>query len=270
MLIRKKKLFSGIALAGVLLTSSLAGVTSSQAAILDPQGTLISATTQSTELNNSLIEVSSSKVYSQDIRKAFNWTPTSKAITNADQIPKGNTIAPDDKKMVTPIVKKAPDSQDVTYVSQVSQTANKATNSPQKVVNPNPVQNKVPQVSRGSSDVDSLISRALSLQGIPYLWGGTSRKGFDCSGFVQYVFRASGISLPRTAAEQFKLGAPVDQDELRPGDLVFFQTYAPGATDVRIYIGGGRTVGASSEGISIHSLSESYWSKHYFGARRIR
>ena len=61
------------------------------------------------------------------------------------------------------------------------------------------------------------------------VWGGTSPKGFDCSGFVQYVFRASGISLPRTAAEQYKLGTPVSRDKLKPGDLVFFQTYAPGA-----------------------------------------
>ena len=118
--------------------------------------------------------------------------------------------------------------------------------------------------------MDKLISRALSLQGIPYVWGGTSRKGFDCSGFVQYVFKASGISLPRVAADQYKLGTPVSRNELRPGDLVFFQTYAPGATDVRIYIGGGRTIGSASEGVGIQSLSDSYWSKRYLGARRVR
>ena len=87
---------------------------------------------------------------------------------------------------------------------------------------------------------------------------------------MQYVFKASGISLPRVAADQYKLGTPVSRNELRSGDLVFFQTYAPGATDVRIYIGGGRTLGAASEGVGIHSLSESYWSKNYLGARRIR
>ena len=86
---------------------------------------------------------------------------------------------------------------------------------------------------------------------------------------MQYVFRASGISLPRIAAEQYKVGVSVSRDELKPGDLVFFQTYAPGATDVRIYIGGGRTLGASNQGVGIHSLSESYWSQRYLGARRV-
>ncbi len=125
------------------------------------------------------------------------------------------------------------------------------------------------QVSRGSSETDKLISRALSLQGIPYRWGGTTRDGFDCSGFVQYVFKASGVSLPRTSYEQYKVGVPVSRDQLKPGDLVFFSTYKPGASDVRIYIGGGRTIGASSDGVAIHSLSESYWSEHYLGARKV-
>lgn len=125
------------------------------------------------------------------------------------------------------------------------------------------------QISRGSSEVDNLIKRAMSLQGIPYLWGGTTREGFDCSGFVQYVFKASGVSLPRSSFEQYKLGIPVSRDVLKPGDLVFFSTYKSGASDVRIYIGGGRTIGSASDGVAIHSLSESYWSKHYLGARRV-
>ncbi len=125
------------------------------------------------------------------------------------------------------------------------------------------------QVSRGSSEVDKLISRARSLQGVPYLWGGTTRNGFDCSGFVQYVFKASGVSLPRTSFEQYKVGTPVSRDQLKPGDLVFFTTYKPGASDVRIYIGGGGTIGSASEGVGIHSLSDNYWSKRYIGARRV-
>ncbi|MDA8229313.1 MAG: C40 family peptidase [Desulfitobacterium hafniense] len=125
------------------------------------------------------------------------------------------------------------------------------------------------QVSRGESKTETLIKNALSLQGVPYLWGGTTRKGFDCSGFVRYVFSASGISLPRTSFEQYQVGVPVSRSELQPGDLVFFQTYKKGPSDVRIYIGGGKTIGASSDGVAIHSLSESYWTRNYYGARRI-
>lgn len=126
-----------------------------------------------------------------------------------------------------------------------------------------------PQASRGGGEVSKLIDRALSLRGIPYKWGGTTRDGFDCSGFVQYVLKASGISMPRTSFEQYKVGNPVSRGQLQPGDLVFFSTYSRGPSDVRIYIGGGQTVGSSSGGVEVHSLSEAYWSSHYFGARRI-
>ncbi|MGE4272316.1 MAG: C40 family peptidase [Desulfitobacterium sp.] len=123
-------------------------------------------------------------------------------------------------------------------------------------------------VSRGAGEVEQLLNRANSLIGVPYLWGGTTPKGFDCSGFVGYVFKASGISLPRTSFDMYKAGIPVKRNELKPGDLVFFSTYTEGASDVRIYIGGNRTIGASSGGVDIRSLSESYWDNHYYGARR--
>lgn len=125
------------------------------------------------------------------------------------------------------------------------------------------------QISRGSNEVDKLIDHALSLRGILYRWGGTTRDGFDCSGFVQYVFKGSGIALPRTSFEQFKVGTPVSREQLQSGDLVFFSTYSKGASDVRIYIGDGRTIGAANDGVAIHSLTESYWAKRYLGARRI-
>lgn len=125
------------------------------------------------------------------------------------------------------------------------------------------------EISRGSSNIDDLINLAFSLQGIPYLFGGTGLKGIDCSGFVQLVFAKSGINLPRISFAQYQMGVPVSRNELCPGDLVFFQTYRPGASDVRIYVGGGRTIGAASDGVAIHSLSESYWTKHYLGARRV-
>jgi len=120
------------------------------------------------------------------------------------------------------------------------------------------------------SDSSELVNHALSLQGVPYVFGGTSRSGFDCSGYVQYVFKGSGISLPRTTSEQFKVGSSVSRGQLQSGDLVFFSTYAAGASHVGIYIGGGRFVGTSNSGVSISSLGSGYYASRYLGARRVR
>ena len=258
MLIPKKKWFSGVAIAGVFLSGSLTGVAPSQAAIHDYQVAPKATTVQSTVLKNSPLVGSTSKVSSPIMREAFNWTPTMEVKMNVTPISETSNVQVEENKPTS--VGKAP---------QAPQNAKEPSAPSQKVTNVKSKQGSSPPVSRGSSATDTLISRGLSLQGIPYVWGGTSRKGFDCSGFVQYVFKASGISLPRTAAEQYKVGVSVSRDELKPGDLVFFQTYAPGASDVRIYIGGGRTLGASSKGVGIYSLSESYWSQRYLGARRV-
>ena len=123
------------------------------------------------------------------------------------------------------------------------------------------------QVSRSYSS--ELVDHALSLLGDRYVYGGTSRSGFDCSGYTQYVFKGSGIYLPRTSAEQFRVGAPVVKAQLLPGDLVFFSTYAPGATHVGIYIGGGSFVDSSNIGVGISSLSSDYFASRYIGARRV-
>ncbi|WP_235838672.1 C40 family peptidase [Desulfosporosinus metallidurans] len=122
------------------------------------------------------------------------------------------------------------------------------------------------QVSRSNSS--DLADHALSLVGVPYVFGGASRSGFDCSGYTQYVFKGSGTYLPRTASEQFNVGSSVKRDQLQSGDLVFFTTYAPGASHVGIYIGGGRFVHASNSGVQVTSLSESYYASRYIGARR--
>jgi len=126
-------------------------------------------------------------------------------------------------------------------------------------------------VSRGSSSgSSSLVDRALSLQGTSYVFGGTSKNGFDCSGFTKYVYSGSGISLPRTSYAQFASGSAVSKNNLQSGDLVFFSTYAKGASHVGIYIGGGRFVHASNpgSGVKTSSLNDSFYSSRYLGARR--
>lgn len=116
----------------------------------------------------------------------------------------------------------------------------------------------------------SIIATAKSYMGVPYVWGGTSPKGFDCSGFVNYVFLKNGITLPRTAATIYQKGTAVSKANLLPGDLVFFSTYAPGASHVGIYIGNGDFIHASSsKGVTINDLSNSYYSERYIGAKRV-
>lgn len=122
-----------------------------------------------------------------------------------------------------------------------------------------------------SSKADRIIATAKKYIGVPYLWGGESPSGFDCSGFVQYVFKAHGISLNRTCETQYKHGKYVSKSNLKPGDLVFFQnTYKAGISHVGIYIGDGKFIHASSsKGVTISNLSSSYYTSHYYGARRI-
>ncbi len=123
-------------------------------------------------------------------------------------------------------------------------------------------------ISRTSSLAMSLTRNAMRFIGTPYVFGGTSSSGFDCSGYTQHVFAMLGIRLPRTADAQFYAGHPA-KGGLVVGDLVFFQTYLPGPSHVGIYIGGGRFIHSSSRGVGISALSESYWAARYLGAKRM-
>ena len=125
---------------------------------------------------------------------------------------------------------------------------------------------------KGQSGIaQQIITNAKKHLGTPYVWGGTSPGGFDCSGLVQYVFRQSGISLPRTTTEQVKVGTYVSKSNLKPGDLVFLQnTYRQGVSHAGIYIGNGQMIHASSsKGVVISNLSTSYYTEHYHSARRV-
>jgi cell wall-associated NlpC family hydrolase len=118
----------------------------------------------------------------------------------------------------------------------------------------------------------SLLDTAMANLGVRYRWGGTSRSGFDCSGFTTHVFKAHGKSLPRTSAEQSRHGQAVDKGALAKGDLVFFKTTRGSrVSHVGIYVGDGKFIHASSGSgkVVTSSLNEGYYSRRYAGARRV-
>jgi cell wall-associated NlpC family hydrolase len=125
-----------------------------------------------------------------------------------------------------------------------------------------------PAASAG--DGHAVVTTAQKYMGVPYVWGGETPDGFDCSGFTQYVMKANGITLPRTAAEQYATGTPVEKAALQEGDLVFFTTYKPGASHVGFYMGNGKFIHASSSAakVTISELDDPFFSAHYIGARR--
>ncbi|GGH76448.1 cell wall-associated NlpC family hydrolase [Pullulanibacillus pueri] len=117
-----------------------------------------------------------------------------------------------------------------------------------------------------NSNVNAIIADAKALIGVPYVYGGTTTKGFDCSGFTQYVFAENGISLPRTAAAQWNGGTKVNSPS--KGDLVFFATVNNGPSHVGIYLGNNQFINASSShGVTISDMNNSYWKPRYLGAR---
>lgn len=121
---------------------------------------------------------------------------------------------------------------------------------------------------RASSLALNLTRSAMRFVGVPYVFGGTSTSGFDCSGYVQHVFALLGVRLPRTADSQFYAGRSTG-GQMLAGDLVFFQTYEPGPSHVGIYLGGGKFVHASSShGVMVSHLSDSYWAARFLGAKR--
>jgi len=119
----------------------------------------------------------------------------------------------------------------------------------------------------------ALTSSALELIGVRYRWGGSQPEtGLDCSGLVQYVFQqVTGVTLPRSAKEMSKLGDRVAMTELKPGDLVFFNTRRFAYSHVGIYLGDNRFIHAPRRGreVEVATIDGSYWQKRFDGARRL-
>ncbi|MBC2676200.1 C40 family peptidase [Listeria booriae] len=118
------------------------------------------------------------------------------------------------------------------------------------------------------SGYDAMISTAYAQLGKPYSLGATGPGSFDCSGFTSYSFRAAGISLPRTSGAQYAASTKISSSQAKPGDLVFF-SYGSGIAHVGIYIGGGKMINAQNNGVSIDSLSSSFWAQSLVGFGRV-
>ena len=119
---------------------------------------------------------------------------------------------------------------------------------------------------------DRIVEMAMTCKGVPYVWGGQTMKGFDCSGLVYYVLDNLGYSVNRSSSAQYKMGTYVSKSNLQPGDLVFFAgTYKSGISHVGIYVGDGQFIHAPSTGnvVKISDLNSTYYKNHYYGARRV-
>lgn len=116
-----------------------------------------------------------------------------------------------------------------------------------------------------------IVDMAMKYMGVPYVWGGTSPRGFDCSGLVYYVYKECGYTINRTAASIYDNGTYVEKEKLQVGDAICFSSYSSSIGHVGIYIGDGQFIHASSGSgrVIISGLDENYYSRRYVGARRI-
>ena len=144
-------------------------------------------------------------------------------------------------------------SSDTIYVNQVLKvTSNETGNLPSSEIS--------------MSKIDQLINEAKKYRGVPYKWGGSTTEGFDCSGYLNYVYNRVGVSIPRTVATIWNETKAVSTPSV--GDIVFYNTTGSGASHAGIYIGNNQFIGSqSSTGVAIVNMNLSYWSTKYLGAR---
>ncbi|WP_172201013.1 C40 family peptidase [Saccharibacillus qingshengii] len=117
---------------------------------------------------------------------------------------------------------------------------------------------------------ESLSESVNEYIGVPYKWGGTTKSGMDCSGFILAVIDHFNINLPRVSRDQAKAGTPVSRENLRPGDLVFFNTFGKGISHAGIYVGNGEFAhSSSSKGVRISPMNQGYFKNKYVTARRV-
>jgi len=138
---------------------------------------------------------------------------------------------------------------------------------------PEPAASRPPPPGNNVASPAGTVVIALGYRGAPYVYGGATPNGFDCSGFVHFVFTRAGIPMARQIALQYDAGVHPAKNQLLPGDLVFFQdTYTPGLSHNGIYVGNGEFIHAAGEdsGVTVSPLSTPYWDEKWFGATRPR
>jgi cell wall-associated NlpC family hydrolase len=140
---------------------------------------------------------------------------------------------------------------------------------PPDSLTPTPLETIVPPIDDPARA--AVVDTALAFRGTPYRNGGSDPSGFDCSGFVQYVFAQHATRLPRESSDQYRAGLAISLDEVQPGDLVFFETVARGPSHVGLVIGGNQFVHApSSNGVvRVERYTARYWAGRFIGARRV-
>lgn len=151
---------------------------------------------------------------------------------------------------------------------KIEKESQQDTGSEQKVVEEIQKEEKAKKVEVQPSTNNGTVSVARSLIGTPYVWGGDTVNGFDCSGFIQYIFETQNITVPRTVSDMWNFASPVAKPSV--GDLVFFETYKPGPSHMGIYIGNNKFIHAGSNGVEISDLGYSYWQNKYLGAKRVK
>ncbi|TLS38458.1 cell wall-binding repeat-containing protein [Pseudalkalibacillus caeni] len=137
------------------------------------------------------------------------------------------------------------------------------------IFTPLPAPEPEPKVADSTVKADAIVATAKKYMGTPYVWGGTTPSGFDCSGFIQYVYAKHGIGLPRTTTSMWSSGSTVSNPKV--GDLVFFNTSGSGVSHAGIYLGNGQMIHAStSKGVTVSDVdSPYYWGPRYLGAKKV-
>ena len=258
--LKRKALTAGVALATVFTLSS--GIAMAQTLTMNSSGPEVVAVQQKLkDLGYNIKKVSG--VYDNSTKRAvlaFQRDNKIKLSGNVDEktMKAINTLRPGAVKAESPKPAVKP-----------STDTNSKTDKPAATTKPKYVPESQPFLPK--SKVNGIIATAKKYIGVKYVSGGTTPKGFDCSGYVQYVFKQNGFTVPRTADVQYKLGKYAPVSKLEPGDLVFFHTdSSAGVSHCGIYLGNGKFIHASSsKGIRIDELSNEYWKKAFTAGKHI-